>query len=209
VTKNLQRLETAFVDAVDHTMEDVEGALTAHLLRKFDLAARTAATKALPTSDGWGAPRDVGGLFWATYKATVRRHGVFQGASGSRNFNKDLTDPLTKGLAQWWEKAFQFRLPEIFNCFPNNASTLMRDFHDAVEAQCIQHSIGVSRIARLRDNNVVLELAFTDLAKMTIGNITEAQREINREFNPVIAATMASAYNRCSQENGKFPLLRQ
>jgi hypothetical protein len=209
VTKNVQRLETAFVDAVDHTMEDVEGALTAHLLRKFDLAARTAATKALPTSDGWGAPRDVGGLFWATYKATVRRHGVFQGASGSRNFNKDLTDPLTKGLAQWWEKAFQFRLPEIFNCFPNTASTLMRDFHDAVETQCIQHSIGVSRIARLRDNNVVLELAFTDLAKMTIGNITEAQREINREFNPVIAATMASAYNRCSQENGKFPLLRQ
>jgi GTPase SAR1 family protein len=209
VAKNLHRLETAFVDAVDHTMEDVKGALTAHLLRKFDLAARTAAAKALPTSDGWGAPRDVGGLFWATYKATVRRHGVFQGASGSRNFNKDLTDPLTQGLAQWWEKVFKYRLPEIFNCFPNTVSSLMRDFHDAVEAQCIQHSIGVSRIARLRDNNVVLELAFTDLAKMTIGNVTEAQREINREFNPAIAATMASAYNRCSQENGKFPLLRQ
>jgi GTPase SAR1 family protein len=204
VTKNLHRLETAFVDAVDHTMEDVEGALSAQLLRKFDSAARTAATKALPTSDGWGAPRGVGGLFWATYKATVRRHGVFQGASGSRNFNKDLTDPLTKGLAQWWEKAFKFRLPEIFNCFPNTVSTLMRDFHDVVEAQCTQHNIGVSRIARLRENNVVLEGAFTDLAKMTIGNVTEAQREINREFDPAIAATMTPAYNRCSQENGKF-----
>jgi GTPase SAR1 family protein len=206
VTKNLHRLESAFVDAVNHTMEDVEGALSAELLRKFDSAARTAAAKALPTSDGWGAPRDAGGLFWATYKATVRRHGVFQGASGSRNFNKDLTDPLTQGLAQWWEKAFKYRLPEIFNYFPNTANSLMRDFHDAVEAQCIQHNIGVSRIARLRDNNVVLELAFTDLAKMTIGNVTEAQREINREFNPAIAATMASAYERCSQENGKSTL---
>jgi GTPase SAR1 family protein len=204
VTENLHRLETAFVDTVDHTMEDVEGALSAQLLRKFDSAARTAATKALPTSDGWGAPRGVGGLFWATYKATVRRHGVFQGASGSRNFNKDLTDPLTKGLAQWWEKAFKFRLPEIFNGFPNTVSTLMRDFHDVVEAQCTQHNIGVSRIARLRENNVVLEGAFTDLAKMTIGNVTEAQREINREFDPAIAATMTPAYNRCSQENGKF-----
>lgn len=204
VTQNLQRLEHELNAAVDHTMDDVEQTLTTQLLRRFTSAAQTAATKAIPTSDQWGAPRDTGGLFWATYKATVRRYGVFQGASGSRNFNVDLTEPLTKELSKYWERTFKRRLPEIISSFPKTANAVMWAFHNAVEERCQQKSLGISRIARLRDNHVVLDSTLDELAKTTIWNITEAQREINREFTPAITAAMTLAYERCSQENGKF-----
>jgi hypothetical protein len=61
----------------------------------------------------------------------------------------------------------------------------------------------------LRDNTIVLEGAFDDLAKTTINNVNEAQREINREFAPSVATAMAAAYERCSREIGKLTLLRK
>jgi hypothetical protein len=209
IASNLEKLRQALKEAVDQIMTDVEDTLTAQLRHKFASAARNAANKALHTSDGWGAPRNEGGLFWATYKATVRRQGVFQGASGSRNFNKDLTEPLTMGLSGQWDKTFKHRLPAIFNSFPKMANTYMRYFHNAVEDECTRYKIGMSRIARLRDNIIVLEGAFDDLAKTTINNVNEAQREINREFAPSVATAMAAAYERCSREIGKLTLLRK
>ncbi|KAK5766097.1 hypothetical protein LTS12_003843 [Elasticomyces elasticus] len=38
---------------------------------------------------------------------------------------------------------------------------------------------------------------------MTIAGISEGQREINREFTPVIAAAMQDAYDWCTNETGK------
>ncbi|KAG9737576.1 hypothetical protein KCU73_g9964, partial [Aureobasidium melanogenum] len=47
-----------------------------------------------------------GGLYWATYKAVVRRQGVFTGSGGLSDFNAQLTEPIYKHLANGWEKAF-------------------------------------------------------------------------------------------------------
>jgi GTPase SAR1 family protein len=204
VTRNLQTLEQQLVEAVDRTMEDVVESLDAQLFGFLDAAAKTAAEKAVHTSNEWGAPREKGGLFWATYKATVRRYGVFHGASGNRDFNTDLTTPMVKELMNCWEKTFQRRLPEVFNSFPMVANTMIKDFHNAVEQRCVSQSLWVSRIARLSDNIVVLESAFNDLARQTISNVNEAQREINREFTPSVCTAMAPAYEQCSEENGKL-----
>ena len=206
VTRNLQKLEQQLMEAVDHTMGDVVVSLDTQLFGYLDAAAQTAAKKAIHTSNGWGAPLDKGGLFWATYKATVRRHGVFHGASGERDFNKDLTAPMINELMNCWEKTFQRRLPEVFNGFPMSVNKMIKDFHNAIEQSCISQRLWVSRIARLSDNIVVLESAFNDLAWQTNSNVNEAQREINREFTPAITAVMATAYDECSDESGKTPL---
>lgn len=203
VTKNLQKLQQQLERAVDDTMDDIEQALDHQLYNFFASAVHTAAKAALPISDEWGAPRDQGGMFWATYKATVRRHGVFHGAAGHRDFNKDLTNPFTKSLMTRWEKTFHRRVPEVFNGFPIGVNDTIKNFHDALEQQCVDQNSWNLRIARLRENVVILEAAFNDLAKQTISNVNEAQREINREFTPSVAAAMATAYDQCSEENGK------
>jgi GTPase SAR1 family protein len=203
VTRNLQTLEHQLTEAVRNTMEDVENSLETQLFSYLAAAAQKAANKAVHTSNSWGEPREKGGLFWATYKATVRRLGVFHGAAGQRDFNKELSAPMIKGLMKCWEKTFQRRLPEVFNSFPVIVNTMIKDFHEAIEQRCISQNLWVSRIARLNDNIDVLESAFNDLAKQTIFNINEAQREINREFTPSVGAAMAPTYERCSQENGE------
>jgi hypothetical protein len=200
---SLQTLGEDLESVVNQTVDDAANALTEQLIDYFADAGNTAATSAVSTAIGWGAPRDNGGLFWATYKATVRRQGVFQGASGSRNFNVELTDPLYRELGTPWEKTFQRRLPGVFQGFSQHTSVILKEFHLGVDDNCKSQSPGLSRIDRLRDNIPVYENAFRNLANSMIININEAQREVNREFTPSIASAMAKAYNFCSVENGK------
>ena len=204
ITVSLQRLGQSLESAVNQTVEDSVEALKEQLIDHFASAGNAAAENAVSTAIGWGAPRDNGGLFWATYKATVRRQGVFQGASGSRNFNVELTDPLYKELSTPWERTFQRRLPGVFQGFPQSTSVILKEFHLGIEENCKAQNLGVSRIDRLQDNIPVYENAFRSLANSMIININEAQREVNREFTPSIASAMAKAYNFCSIENGEY-----
>jgi hypothetical protein len=206
ITVSLQKLGEDLEGAVNQTVDDARDALREQLIDYFADASNTAATSAVPTATGWGAPRDNGGLFWATYKATVRRHGVFQGASGSRNFNVELTDPLYRELGTPWEKTFQRRLPAVFQGFAQRTSVILKEYHLGIEENCKAQNSGVSRIDRLRDNIPVYESAFRNLANSMIININEAQREVNREFTPSIASAMAKAYDFCSVENGRYSL---
>ncbi|KAM0720547.1 hypothetical protein Q7P37_004683 [Cladosporium fusiforme] len=201
---NLCKLSKGIETAADQTMEDVVDTLRRQLVDSaFAAAAKTAADNAVDTADGWGAPLETGGLFWATYKATVRRNGVFHGASGSRNFNTELTDPLYKELATPWERAFHRRLPIVFNGFPRVTNAALAGFHKMIENKCKEQSLGLSRVARLRDSIPAYENAFVDIASTMVININEAQREVNREFTPFVSAAMKPAYTYCSNEGGR------
>lgn len=65
-------------------------ALAENIFEKYKDACEKAEQEALPTSQRWGAHRNEGGLFWATYKAVCRRNGVFTGAGGLHDFNGQL-----------------------------------------------------------------------------------------------------------------------
>ena len=82
----LQGLEKAVVDCV----HDMKHTLTENIYDKYDEAVDKSVTAAPQTAGRWGAHKTLGGLYWATYKATVRRSGVFAGASGPRDFNAEL-----------------------------------------------------------------------------------------------------------------------
>ncbi|KAK4908265.1 hypothetical protein LTR49_022820 [Elasticomyces elasticus] len=167
------------------------------------LAVDAATDGAGPTSAKWGAHKNDGGLYWASYKATVRRNGVFTSASaGPRDFNGDLTEPLYKQLASTWEKAFQRRLPHILQSFTRAGSDLLRKFHATVADRCRQKGHGVARIGLLQNQLQAYQAIFADLATVMIASINEGQREINREFTPVIAAAMQAAYDACTSESG-------
>lgn len=203
ISTNLQTLQQALKTAADQTMEDAGDTLEAQLFGHFAKAGRAAAKDAVKTATGWGAPRESGGLFWATYKATVRRHGNFQGASGSRNFNVDLTEPLYKELGTPWEKTFHRRLPSVLQGFPRLTSKILQEFHATIVDRCMEQGAGTARVARLGDNLPIYDNAFNDVAKTLVYYFNEAQREINREFTPYVTAAMRPAYEHCAAENGK------
>lgn len=202
LTGKLKKLEDALEKTVNNTMDDAAETLSEQVFDQFAAAIDAATKNALPTSNGWGAHRNESGLFWATYKATVRRYGAFQGASGPRDFNQELTDPIYKQLASTWEKAFQRRLPHILQAFTKSAGHMLKDFHNAVETRSRDKGIGLARVGRLKNQLTAYEALFGDLANNMITSVNEAQREVNREFTPVIASAMSSAYEHCTEERG-------
>ena len=202
LTRRLQDLDKALQRIVSNTIEDAVGTLDERIFEKFDPAIQTAAKNSLSTQARWGAHRDDGGLPWATYKATVRRGGVFQGSRGLRDFNTDLMSPLLNYLQNHWEKAFQRKLPHIFNAFAKSGSVLLKDFHTAVETRCRENGIGIARIGILGNQLRNHERELQDVSAATTAQLNERQREINREFVPQIALSMQPVYDECMEISG-------
>lgn len=90
LARKLKDLERGLDRIVKETLQDVADQLSDQIFDGFVPAVQSASDKAVPTASGWGAHRNLGGLYWATYKATCRRNGLFQGASGLEDFNGEL-----------------------------------------------------------------------------------------------------------------------
>ena len=201
--RRLEDLERVLEKTVDNMVGDVKETMAGYVFDLFVPAVQAAAKAAHGTQAGWGAHRSEGGLFWGTYKAVTRRSGVFHSpAAGLRDFNKELTEPMMKQLQNSWEKTFQRKLPHILQAFSKSGTKLLKDFHSAIESRCREKGHGLARIDMLGLGLRNYEHVFNDASAATIAHINERQREINREFEPVITGIMQTAYDDCSNESG-------
>lgn len=86
--KTLDTLENDLDQTVRESITSVKTALNEHIHAVFNESIPLVSGAAYATASGWGAHRSLERLYWATYKATVRKDGVYSGASGPRNFNQ-------------------------------------------------------------------------------------------------------------------------
>jgi hypothetical protein len=147
-------------------------------------------------------------LLWATYKATVRRNGVYSGASGPRDFNQELFDPISRNLATGWERAFQRRLPAILESFAKEATIKLQQFHQAAKARAEQRHTNVAGLITLSSQILAHMRTVQALPATLRARITDLQREANRQFTPVICEAMATAYEICTNERGQGSFAR-
>jgi hypothetical protein len=138
----------------------------------------------------------------ANSKATVRRMGVYSGASGPRDFNEDLFDPISRNLATGWERAFQRRLPAILEGFAKEATVNLQQFHQAAKARAEQRHTNVAGLVTLSSQIVAHMRTIQALPATICAKITDLQREANRQFTPVICKAMTNAYTVCTNESG-------
>ncbi|KAK7748092.1 hypothetical protein SLS53_001344 [Cytospora paraplurivora] len=192
--------------AVEDCSSSFKEALGEQLYEAFDRLVPVASNSAVATATGWGAHRSLGGLFWATYKATVRRSGVFAGASGDKDFNAELFEPIVKSLASNWERTFQRRLPSALEAFARTCKKIIKDFHDAAVAGVHQDLIQNPTRLNMLNQQVRVCIASMEAAPATLRTaITERQRDASRGFTPVIQEAMQHAYEVCTAERGKNP----
>lgn len=146
----------------------------------------------------------MGGLAWATYKATCRRSGVFAGASGAKDFNADLFEPISKHLAGPWETIFQRRLPDTLDRFVTVGKEGIQCFHqDAISGlqNPRKNPLGVNMLhGQIRAEISLLAGLSNHLRTI----IAKKQRDVNREFTPVIREAMEDAYTICVHEEGEL-----
>ncbi|KAK8066431.1 hypothetical protein PG997_013178 [Apiospora hydei] len=174
IRKLLGELKDVFDASVRGSVEEMEECLRDQIFKSFDTSIPLAIEKAVTTASGWGAHKNMGGLLWATYKATVRRDGVYAGAAGPRDFNGELFEPISRSLASGWERAFQRRLPSILRELTKNLAKKLDDFQQSMMQRAQQSQVS---------------------ALLNIGHQVAA-------VNQVLKGAMHEAYRICTEESG-------
>lgn len=113
-----------------------------------------------------------------------------------------------KKLATGWERAFQSRLPKAFATFTADSGKILHRFHAAVEARARENGVGIASLSTLKTQIHTYELLFSELTQELTTNMTELQREANRDFSPTIAQIMHTVYEACAEEHGKGSFAR-
>ncbi|KAI0854147.1 Dynamin family-domain-containing protein [Daldinia vernicosa] len=200
--KLLNDLETGFDTSIRDAVKLLKESLQEHVYSVFAASIPGAISAAPNTASGWSAPKQLGGMVWATYKATVRRNGVYSGASGPRDFNQELFDPISRSLATGWERAFQRRLPAILDEFAAKAKKQLKAFHEAAQTRARQRHTNISGIVTL-SSQILAHMRTIEQLPITLRVvITDLQREASRKFTPAICNAMEYAYRVCTEERG-------
>ncbi|XP_070574602.1 myosin-2 heavy chain-like isoform X2 [Ptychodera flava] len=163
----------------------------------------------------WGSKvnkenRSVGGLHWATYKATVKRNGAYNSATaGPIDFNQDLSEPMYSSIMIQWDKVFSGVLMRTLDsCIHSILGTLKRFFLN-LQRELQALGIALDRITRVSQQQ--LDSAAIKL-KSAVGElkvwIQDSQRDINRLIPPSIQSYMEPVYNTCTNESGSGSFAR-
>ena len=87
--------------------------------------------------------------------------------------------------------------------FARNAAACLKNFHNDIEARVRQIGTGVAGLHMLNQQVGNYENLLKDLSTTVKDTINNNQKEINREFVPVIERAMEAAYEACVEERGK------
>lgn len=113
-----------------------------------------------------------------------------------------LSDPMIKMLASNWDKTFSRRIPLVLQQYCVLSRGVMNSFHAEVEGRAKKMGMGVASLHVLSGQLNTYGDVFRGVAADITAEINTTQREINREFTPIIAAVMATAYDCCARESG-------
>lgn len=109
---------------------------------------------------------------------------------------------MIKQLAAGWEKTFSRRIPVVTQAFARNAAARLKTFHHDIEARARKIGAGIAGLSMLSQQVPAYEAIFKDFSSSVKETILAHQKEINREFVPVIAQHMEDAYDACTNESG-------
>lgn len=207
--KRLSGLERGLEEAVRSCLNAMKQEMNHQIFDRYPGMISDAIRSAPETARGWGAHKTEGGLYWGTYKATVRRNGQYHSATaGHKDFNADLVSPIIKRLASHWERAFQDKLPKAIDAFVCHSSRLLHSFHEAVEERARSNGVGLANLATLKTQISNYEEQFAAFSVLLNTKMNELQREANRDFTPTIANIMHTVYQTCADERGAGSFMR-
>ncbi|XP_071084790.1 nuclear GTPase SLIP-GC-like [Haliotis cracherodii] len=175
----------------------------------LDEATQEAIRRAKPTVELWARPvnkrqRGHGGLHSNTYKATVRRFGIFRatGIGYIINMNQELAGPFVKILSKEWTPRFseQAWIETVKSKIKEPASIAVTRFTEA-----IMKSLGDSDATLLKD---LTQLKTDTLGKLTRldslweKTIDRQQRKVTHTITDFVQEQMQSAYETCMKQEG-------
>ncbi|KAL8795726.1 MAG: hypothetical protein Q9195_001777 [Heterodermia aff. obscurata] len=203
----LTGLESGLDKTVQNAAKELQDEFQDNIYDKYEAAISAAISQSNDTARRWGMKvdredRSAGGFCWSTYKAICRRSGVFTNSQGPHEWNAELAEPMMKQLAAGWEKTFSRRIPVVTQAFACNAVARLKTFHHDIEARARKIGASIANLSMLSQQVPAYEAIFRDFSSGVKDMILAHQKEINREFVPVVARHMDRAYEGCTDESG-------
>ena len=109
---------------------------------------------------------------------------------------------MIKLIAPGWEKVFTRRVQSVLNNFTKATPNILMKFHRDIEDRARKLGTGLAGLSMLSHQITVYEQIFKDLAASEKDAIVTVQKDINREFTPVIERVMIPSYEGCAAESG-------
>ncbi|KAE8844038.1 hypothetical protein HRS9122_05141 [Pyrenophora teres f. teres] len=201
--RRLSELTYGLNEAVGACMKEMRYIVQTQVNSKFPELVSDAVKVAPMTAYAWGY-KDQGGLVWSTYKAVVRRDGVYHSASaGHRDFNSDLVEPILKRLATPWERTFQSHLPRTIKTYIDNSVKLLYKLHQGIQERTNNGGMSLANLSVLKGQLTHYEQFLRDFGMSLINQMNGLQRDANRDFTPCVAMAMHDAYEYCAIVQGK------
>ena len=120
----------------------------------------------------------------------------------------ELAEPMMKQLVPGWEKTFSRRVQVVLTVFARNAATCLKRFHQDIDARARKVGASIAGLSMLQQQVGAYETIIKDLSSSVKDTIVANQKEINREFVPVIMTNMEPAYETCTDESGPGSYIR-
>jgi len=162
---------------------------------KCRVGAANAADSALPTLDEFTAS-----MHWATYRATLRRHGSWR-----RDLNVELVNPFTRNIAHSWSKVFE---SDLFASFQTSTldviNTLVKEVEDSAAS-------GLKDRAKMQGEASIQEarVALTKAIELVKDAMNQEQKEVSRIMAPHVQAQLVEGYDTAMEERGTGSVARQ
>ncbi|KAL5530325.1 hypothetical protein ACEPAF_6582 [Sanghuangporus sanghuang] len=191
----ISRLSEKFAEVIATSVKGMQHAFKDGLEEKCQAGADAAAESAVEISDAFAAS-----LYWSTYRATLRRDGVWR-----RNLNEELISPMTKTIASSWAKTFETNL---FTGFEKESLKVISDLLQEIEESCPNALRDrAHHQAQLCLDEV--EVALRKAIDVVSAELTSAQKEVSRGLEPHVRNQLCDGYSLAMQERGRGSVSRQ
>ena len=101
-------------------------------------------------------------------------------------------------------RTFTRRSPAVMAGFARNATRVLKDFHRDIDNRARKVGVGIAGLSMLQQQLQVYDNILKDVANNVKEMVNTAQKDINREFTPVVERAMLWAYEACVEERGAF-----
>lgn len=93
-------------------------------------------------------------------------------------------------------------MPSVLNRLADKSGILLTTFHAAVEARAMKNGTSLASLEMLKQQLPIYKDSMKELSSAAQTQIATRQKDINREFVPVVAGAMHRAYEDCENERG-------
>ncbi|KAL5022560.1 hypothetical protein ScPMuIL_001715 [Solemya velum] len=209
IEEEIATLEQKLAPVYKSLSEDIRNCFRGGITPKLQDGLTNASDSAKEICAKWGSKpnrenREKGGLHWCTYRATVRRDGVFNSPSwGPVDFNEQLVEPMYRNISISWDKVFSGLLWSKLEACKSLVVGILTASSTKICKQLQEMGVAQPRTDRAKMQLIGnARNKLTELITSLKEHVTNRQRDISRVLTPTVQGELGDTYASCASQSG-------